>query len=77
MNEQGVDVHVKPFGLEGLGVILSDDQLVKVVEDCHEACVLGIVEDLSPEEDHPHPNGDRCEDVTNRLLLNRHVAAHT
>ena len=36
-NHHSVDVHVEPIDLESSSIVLSDDQSVKVVEDCYEA----------------------------------------
>ena len=50
-NHHGMDVHEEPFCLKGFGVVLLDNQLVKVVEDCDQACILEIVKKLKPKKE--------------------------
>ena len=55
-NHHGMDVHEKSFCLEGLGVLLLDNKLVKVVEDCDKACILEIVEKMKSKKEESAPN---------------------
>ena len=64
-NHHGMDVHEKPLCLEGLGVLLLDNKLVKVAEDCDKACILEIVEKMKSKKEESAPN---FEAVNNRFF---------